>query len=140
MKKSILTLLISSFLIHSSGAEDHEKSAISPTKEVSKAVNDPTIKDDVWVSISYKFGYNTTEAITLLDKGVYNQIVTGKLNKGWLELRNVYWAVEGKLVPQVIAGKAWGYGNTSIIKVADIHRITPMSKESIRTLNKLKSE
>jgi len=96
---------------------------------------EPT-KNDIWVSIMHAKGSFSGNPNAKVSKNLYNSIVSGKITKGFIELKNVHWESQGQLKPQSIAGKPWGYGDNTIINIENIIRIIPLSDDAISIIEK----
>ncbi|MFZ1747545.1 MAG: hypothetical protein WAU17_16640 [Nitrospirales bacterium] len=87
--------------------------------------------NDIWVSISFQRGPENDNPAGLLAKSVFDDVTSGLIRDGWLELRQVHWQANGRLVPLRVAGAAWGYGDRYIFRIESINRIIPLSAEAI---------
>ncbi|MCA9469942.1 MAG: hypothetical protein KC643_31470 [Nitrospira sp.] len=90
--------------------------------------------NDIWVSISFQRGPFNDSPNGLLAKSVFDDVTSGRIQHGWLELHEAYWEVNGRLVPLRIAGAQWGYSDRIIFPIEAINRIIPLSAEAIASI------
>jgi hypothetical protein len=86
--------------------------------------------EDIWVAVSFTRGPENNEVHALISKNLYHDLITGRRKEGWLELNDVHWVEDGKLVPQSKAGSRWHYSNKSVIRIENINRIIPAAESN----------
>jgi hypothetical protein len=87
-------------------------------------------QEDIWVAISFMRGPENNEIHALISNNLYYDLISGKRKEGWLELNDVHWVEDGKLVSQSKAGSRWHYSNKSIIRIESINRIIPSAESN----------
>ena len=66
------------------------------------------------------------EYLGVIDSELLRQLLGGERSTGWFAIDDCYWERTGEIVRQSLAGRTWGYGDTTYLRLENVMRIIPL--------------
>ena len=71
-------------------------------------------------------GYSETRGV--IDAELLRQVLAGERTNGWFAIEDCHWEQGGQTVRQSVAGRTWGYGDTTYVRLENVLRIIPLAE------------